>query len=357
MTVPGHTPAPEDSPLRTVPDAPSTADARPTVSSRELERLTGVSAERVRTWERRHGFPELLLDNGHRRYFAADVPRVLAVSQLIAAGHRVDDAVARVVAGDYDALGGRAALEAALGALPASAVALSGPEPLRVVWANEAARTAESGEIVGELRAPDHGSVAYRALQRLLVGDSEAAHLVTHPSWTDPESEPRRAIAWTVGPPEFVPAVIVLLDLPDDAEPEGDLDTEPVDEEPTTLDIERQWATAVGHARRVMQRGVGRVGIDATADALVTGTDALDGFVVLVQGEQLRTGMSVRGRFHAAMVDRDRDDLRLATVTRRAVWLSTETSADFSVPDGRQCLALPLLAGGHDYGYLMLEFE
>ena len=50
-----------------------------TVSATRFAELTGVSRERLRTWERRYGFPEPRGGSGPRRYALADIPRVVAV--------------------------------------------------------------------------------------------------------------------------------------------------------------------------------------------------------------------------------------------------------------------------------------
>src|SRR6195952_6005146 len=51
-----------------------------TVSATRFSQLTGVSRERLRTWERRHGFPQpVRVGSGPRRYAIADTARVLAV--------------------------------------------------------------------------------------------------------------------------------------------------------------------------------------------------------------------------------------------------------------------------------------
>src|SRR3954454_2570347 len=58
-----------------------------TVSATRFAQLTGVSRERLRTWERRYGFPApLRVGQGPRRYAVDDVARVVAVRQAAGAG-------------------------------------------------------------------------------------------------------------------------------------------------------------------------------------------------------------------------------------------------------------------------------
>ena len=66
-----------------------------TVSATRFSELTGVSRERLRTWERRHGFPEpVRIGSGPRRYALADAARVVAVRHAAAAGAPLPEAIA-----------------------------------------------------------------------------------------------------------------------------------------------------------------------------------------------------------------------------------------------------------------------
>ena len=50
---------------------------------------TGLSADVIRVWERRYGFPEpLRLPSGHRRYRPGDLHRLRLLAEAVAAGHR-----------------------------------------------------------------------------------------------------------------------------------------------------------------------------------------------------------------------------------------------------------------------------
>ena len=63
-----------------------------TISSHELSRLTGVGRERLRTWERRYGYPAPVRSrNGVRRYQVDDVRLVAAISQLASDGVPLDE--------------------------------------------------------------------------------------------------------------------------------------------------------------------------------------------------------------------------------------------------------------------------
>jgi len=66
-----------------------------------LSRAVGIPADTLRTWERRYGFPVPdRTPSGHRRYRAADIPRLRRIAALLARGVRAGDAL---TAGDAEA--------------------------------------------------------------------------------------------------------------------------------------------------------------------------------------------------------------------------------------------------------------
>src|SRR5688500_19575070 len=75
-----------------------------TLSATRFATLTGVSRERLRTWERRHGFPTpRRVGRGPRRYAIEDVARVVAVRHAVAEGLPIPEAIARARAAVVDA--------------------------------------------------------------------------------------------------------------------------------------------------------------------------------------------------------------------------------------------------------------
>src|SRR5215208_7677922 len=79
-----------------------------TVSATEFAELTGVSRERLRTWERRFDFPRpARVGHGPRRYALADAPRVVAVRRAAEQGVPLPRAIADAQgAGGDDPAGG-----------------------------------------------------------------------------------------------------------------------------------------------------------------------------------------------------------------------------------------------------------
>lgn len=57
-------------------------------------RLTGISADTLRTWERRYGFPTPERnESGHRRYARDEFERLVLVKGLVAQGHRPSEVI------------------------------------------------------------------------------------------------------------------------------------------------------------------------------------------------------------------------------------------------------------------------
>jgi methanogenic corrinoid protein MtbC1 len=76
---------------------PETRTASPDhYSIRELTSLTGLSADVLRVWERRYGFPRPTRDAaGARRYLAADVERLGLLQRALQRGHRISHVIER----------------------------------------------------------------------------------------------------------------------------------------------------------------------------------------------------------------------------------------------------------------------
>src|SRR3954453_16683284 len=117
-----------------------------TVSATRFAQLTGVSRERLRTWERRYGFPApQRVADGPRRYAVDDVGPVVAVRQAAGAGVPLGEAIARVQAGATAAPPPASPLAALGGALPVPVVSLSGPEPMRIEYVTAPLRSLPDG--------------------------------------------------------------------------------------------------------------------------------------------------------------------------------------------------------------------
>ena len=318
-----------------------------TVGAAELERLTGVRWERIRTWERRFGFPE----NTHRgrnsrRFAVADVARVLAVRQLIDAGEPVGVAMEIVKAG-LPASNADALLSGFAG-IAAPVTAWTGPEPLRLLWANDAARAAAVG---GAIAAPDRSLLAYRTLQRMMVPNDGACALLEQRSLCDASPDPVRILTWTVGAPAFIPAIAVAMELPP-APPEP-----PVARARPRSMTDRRWVAAVAASRRALQRGPGPLAVDDAVAALRDCSGARDATIVHVRGDDLLPGRWSFGRLPKPVLGHTAArELRRISGGGMPDWLPPATAIELTTEPDAACLAVPLLLNGHCAGYLVLEF-
>jgi methanogenic corrinoid protein MtbC1 len=87
-----------------------------------VAQATGLSADTLRVWQRRYGFPvPRRKPSGHRLYSAADVRRLRRISEAIARGHRAGNVVRLTEPG----------LESLLGPSPRPASAAPGARSLR----------------------------------------------------------------------------------------------------------------------------------------------------------------------------------------------------------------------------------
>jgi len=108
-----------------------------TVSATEFAELTGVSRERLRTWERRFGFPRPdRVQQGPRRYALADAPRVVAVRRASEEGVPLPRAIADAsdASGIHDL--SQSALASTTAVAPIPVVLVTGPQPLQIAYVN-----------------------------------------------------------------------------------------------------------------------------------------------------------------------------------------------------------------------------
>src|SRR5882757_6409004 len=98
-----------------------------TISATDFAALTGVSRERLRTWERRHAFPQpIRVGGGPRRYSPDDVARVVAIRRAVENGIPIPVAIAASAEPAVDEQISEMARAALANDAPVAVVALSG---------------------------------------------------------------------------------------------------------------------------------------------------------------------------------------------------------------------------------------
>lgn len=323
-----------------------------TVTAQEMARLTGVGRERLRTWERRHGFPVPTQSaHGNRRYRATDVGRVIAVRQLARQGVPLVQAVDTVRTGALPEQPAVETLGPALDRADAPAVVFGGPLPLRVVWANQAARDAHPSLRVGAAITHDDpwpGRAAIPAIEALIASERDAAAVVEHGVQ---HGAPAQSLAWRASSLQEGQATVVVLQLPDGAA----VATAPLQTMALHADVGR-WVDGVARARSVLAAHPGLAGTQRSLRTLREALDAIDALLVFPDDAQLRTATSVR-RIIAGRAVAAADCAAIADApTDTVAWLSAVEGRALGLPPGMRGAVIPLAAGGSFVGAAVLVF-
>lgn len=334
-----------------------------TVSATEFAELTGVSRERLRTWERRFDFPRpARIARGPRRYALADAPRVVAVRRAAEQGVPLPRAIADAAVAPTPEVSA-ATLAAIVGIAPIPVVLVSGPEPLCVAYVNAPLQAVTGAVVAGaQLDALPWfmGSDLERTLRTLFAGDSAVLEC-THPEWTGGGAI-ERSIAYRVPGSAGEPPAIALVGIDRDEERRARRAVGELQQELTRVRVREQrrqrWLALAASLAERFQRDAGEALLDATVDTLVRRLGAVDAGVALYVAGQLELGTTSRGLLGPHMVTVTRYD-DLATLMRRSApeWLAPPTASAFGVHAGLHCLAVPIGVVGERLGVLLIVFD
>jgi MerR family transcriptional regulator, light-induced transcriptional regulator len=347
-----------------------------TVSATRFAELTGVSRERLRTWERRFGFPEpVRVGSGPRRYALADAPRVVAVRFAAQAGTPLEDAIAaaaRTSRSERDGDGGGApserAFRAAVELAPVPVALVSGPEPLRLAWANAALRAIEGSPAPGEAlpvmeAAPRTGAAMREHFARDLPGTE-----VEHPPWggsvVGPGSAAVRARSvmyrLPVGPSERPLIAIVGIETRGEHEARAALARAELELAALRARGERheRWLDALGGLASEFQHEPGPDVIASALDTLIRQTLAVDvGLASYVSGRLALHGTR-RGALGAtALTVAAHPQVGRALRDVHGAWLDEPTARSLGVPDGLHAVGVPIAVAGEVLGLLVMVFD
>jgi len=334
-----------------------------TASATEFAELTGVSRERLRTWERRFGFPRpARVAHGPRRYALADAPRVVAVRRAAEQGVPLPRAIAEAIGSPAPELSD-AALVGIAAVAPIPVVVVSGPEPLRIAYVN-AALAPLDGPIVPGTRLDAlpwfMGSDLERTLRTLFAGDTAVLECA-HPAWIgDPTIE--RSIAYRLPARAGEPPAVALVGVDRDEERRARREVGELQQELSRLRVREQrrqrWLALAASLAERFQRDAGEALLAATVDTLVRRLGAVDAGVALYVAGQLALGSTSRGLLGPHMVTVTRYDDLAALMQRSAPeWLAPGTASAFGVHAGLHCLAVPLGVVGERLGALLIVFD
>ncbi len=332
-------------------DRPVTTDRTPaadSISAPEMARLTGVGRERLRTWERRHGFPTpVRAQNGVRRYRVADVRRIVAVARAIESGAPVGDAIAAELASPTRESAVPTTFDHALAECSEAVLVVTGPAPLRLAWANAATRISpESPQVGDELTA--FSGTALAELRDLMQSTGQQGRVLELRDWTSAVTRTVSVLAWRLTPSAADAPTVVLMQLPQvatAATPAPSLD-------PTT-----SWSRASAKVRGILaeERGLGSA--QRALAVLLRTTGGVDGFLAIQRPEALRAATSVTGALPARAISRVLSgELDNAVNASTTTWLSEHAAAALETPSRSRTLVVPLAAGGDHLGALFLVY-
>jgi MerR family transcriptional regulator, light-induced transcriptional regulator len=336
-----------------------------TLSATAFAQLTGVSRERLRTWERRHGFPApLRTGSGPRRYRLRDVPRVVAVRRAHEDGMPIAEAVALTTRDEPATEMGTAAFAAMVEHLPLPVAALSGPEPLKVVYVNPSlarlAGVAGAGIELGRLAQALAAGPCGDALHTLFAGARDEL-VCEHPRWDGGRGE-SRSIAFRLPAAAADEPLVAIVGI--EAEREQALASE-VDALRREVGALRQrderhsrWMEAIARLSAELQVEAGAGTRDSALDTLVRQLNATDAALATYLSGQLAVASSRRGSLGPAMLTvAAHPAVARALRDAHAAWLEPAAAGALGVPSGLHACGVPIVVAGEPLGLVLLLFE
>jgi len=336
-----------------------------TLSATEFSEITGVSRERLRTWERRHAFPDpVRVGRGARRYRIDDVAKVVAVRRSVDHGvplrAAVDAAREQPPAGISDSA--RAALAEHA---PIAVVVLSGPEPMRIEEVNALVRSRPGAPAPGDellALAPWYaGHPGLLTLRKLFASTSMAA-ACEHPDWMSGMVGTASAIAYRLPQEQGSPPLVALIGVDTARERRTRRELVEAQQERTalrgTIEQQERWTRAKAAVVRAARERNGRAAMTESTDALVRHTGVLDAVIAPYMTGSLVLGRSGRGHFGPASVTVSAyEELALALRDAAPAWLGAAACAAVGAPEGLAVHLVPVVAAGEPLGALMLLLD
>lgn len=338
-----------------------------TISATRFAELTGVSRERLRTWERRYGFPvPRRVGDGPRRYVLDDVQRVVAVRRAASDGMPLPAAIARATAGPPHAAPGADALAGLVEHLPVPVAALSGPAPLRVEYANAALRALPGAPRAGaELTraAPAFaGTPCERALQRLFATDAGPVE-AHHPAWGGHARHAARSTLFRLPTGAGHRPLVAMVGLEGDGERAAL--TAMAAQRRELDDLRRRharherWLEVMALLAAALQRqpDSGRA-IAESLDIVVRQTGTVDAALAQHAAGRLVLSRSRRGTLGPrAVTVAAHPVLSRALAEGDALWLEAAAAGALGVPPELRACAVPVAVAGEPLGVLLLALD
>ncbi|WP_445149300.1 MerR family transcriptional regulator [Baekduia sp. Peel2402] len=339
-----------------------------TVPATRFAEMTGVSRERLRTWERRYGFPEpVRVGSGPRRYAVADAARVVAVRFAAQAGTPLDVAIAAARATEPSEAPADLSFRATVEHAPVPVALVSGPEPLVMAWANSALRRIEGAPAPGEALVAISGSRTGALLREHFTRDLGAAE-VEHPPWGGSVTAPgsaavsARSVVYRlpVAPGDQPLLAIVGIETRGEHEARAALARAELRLAALEHRAERheRWLDALGALAAEFQHEPGPDVIASGLDVLIRQTQAVDvGLASYVSGRLALHGTR-RGALGAtALTVAAHPQVGRALRDVDGAWLDEPTARSLGVPEGLHAVGVPIAVAGEVLGLLVMVFD
>jgi MerR family transcriptional regulator, light-induced transcriptional regulator len=337
-----------------------------TVTATRFAELTGVSRERLRTWERRYGFPRPhRVARGPRRYALSDVPNVVAVRRAAETGVPLQIAIrAARAAGDTAELS-PSTFQGMVEQAPLAALVLSGPVPLRVEYVNAALAATRGAPRVGDdlvAAIPAFaGSECVALLERLFRSDTESAEC-EHPAWGAREGSGGRSALFRLPAAPGAPQLVAMIGLEggDARSARAALDEvrRELEEARRHEGLQDGWLSALGALAREFRTEPGPEVVGSALDVLIRQLGAVDGALATYLTGQLALPNSRRGLLRARMLTvAAHPQLGRGLRDEVALWLDRAAAGGLGVPADLHAAGIPVLVAGETLGLLVLLFE
>jgi hypothetical protein len=337
-----------------------------TVSATRFAALTGVSRDRLRTWERRYGFPVPQREGaGPRRYRLEDIQRVVAVRRAAEAGVPIPRAIERTHYDDTPDHIAANTFAAMVEHAPVPVAVLSGPAPLRVEFVNGTLRAMSGAPRPGEeltMALPAfYDSPSVLTLQQLFAtagGPTEAEH----PTWDGSSRQTTRSALFRLPSEPDARPLVAMIGLHGEGERVARAALAEMQVEIEQLrrreDRHSRWLDAIALLAAEFRHEPGRAAVDNGLDAVIRHTNAVDGAVAFYVSGQLVVPSSRRSLLESSPITVSAHP-ELARCLRDAepTWLDAAAAAALGVPTELHASATPIIVAGEPLGLLIFVFE
>jgi MerR family transcriptional regulator, light-induced transcriptional regulator len=337
-----------------------------TISATRFAALTGVSRDRLRTWERRYGFPAPHREgSGPRRYRLEDIQRVVSVRRAAEAGVPIPQAIERTHYEDTpDHIAGNT-FAGLVEHAPVPVAVLSGPAPLRVEFVNGALRAMSGAPRPGEeltMALPAfYDSACVLTLQQIFAtagGPTEAEH----PTWDGSSRQTTRSAIFRLPSEPAARPLVAMVGLHGEGErvaraAMADMQVE-IEQLRRREERHSRWLDAIAMLAAEFRHEPGRAVVDNGLDAVIRHTKAVDAAVAFYVSGQLMMPSSRRRLLEANPITVSaHPDLARCLRDAEPTWLDAAASAALGVPGELHASATPIIVAGEPLGLLVFVFE